>query len=580
VSAAAERARVAVFQRRLKSLAYEMSRTLYRTTRSPLLRNGDFAVGFLDAAGGMLEQDEHLPLMAFSLAPGCQYLMGAFGDDIHDGDVFIHNDVWANNIQHADTGFYVPLFLDGELVAWTACRGHWVDIGGAVRGTSNPEATEVFQEALRIPPTKIVDRGVERRDVWELIFANVRMREIVEADARAQRGACHVGERALRRFVAHHGVAAFRRDVELLYDATERAVRAELRELPDGVYAGESTVRRERPDGVTGSTIRVSLDVSGDRLAIDFAGTDPQVPSFLNSSETGARAAAYVALLYVLSPEVLHNEGLVRTIDITVPEGSVLAARYPAATFMGNKLSWHVSEAVMLALGERLPDRVTAAWARRLTFNISGTDPRTGAAFHDVYFLTYEGGGAMAGLDGYNQPGLLGCGNVLSQDYEEFERQNPVRLLAHEYRADSGGAGRWRGGLGTRTRVRYLGEDTDAITHGDGTLEPPQGLAGGHPGTLNAVWLIGPDGRKRRAYAHEVLGRLAPGTVSVHDGGGGGGFGPPEERQLAAVQADVVNGVVSVEAALTSYGVVITADGTVDREATERRRAHSSTVST
>ena len=178
-------ARTVVFQRRVKSLTHEMAQALYRSSRSPLINNGDFALGFLDARGRMLEQDEHLPLMAFSLYPGCGYLMDFFGDDIHDGDIFIHNDVWCANLQHADVGFYKPVFAKGgELVAWTACRGHWADIGGAVKGTCNPEAVEVHQEALRIPPVKLWEKGRLRRDVWELIFANVRLREIVEADAR------------------------------------------------------------------------------------------------------------------------------------------------------------------------------------------------------------------------------------------------------------------------------------------------------------------------------------------------------------------------------------------------------------
>ena len=468
-------ARTVVFQRRVKSLTHEMAQALYRSSRSPLINNGDFALGFLDARGRMLEQDEHLPLMAFSLYPGCGYLMDFFGGDIHDGDVFIHNDVWCANLQHADVGFYKPVFAGGELVAWTACRGHWADIGGAVKGTCNPEAVEVHQEALRIPPVKLWEQGRLRRDVWELIFANVRLREIVEADAQAQLGELRRGgaaparddggrgRRRLRRQrgapVRHDGAAGAGGD---LGAARWRVLRRE-HHLPG--RARQSLDIQDRREG----------DDSGDSIGFDYSGTDPQTATFTNASLTSTTAATLTTLLYLLSPEVLHNHGLVRAVNIHAPEGSILNACYPAATFMGNKLCQHTGEAIMLALREALPERITAPWGRRLSYRMTGKDPRNGRGFHDIFFLTYEGGGATHGVDGYNQPGLMGGGNVLAQDYETFEVQNPVQLIEHEYVTDSAGPGRWRGGLGTRTRVRYYGEETGGSTHGDGTMEPSPG---------------------------------------------------------------------------------------------------------
>jgi N-methylhydantoinase B len=576
----AAEARTAIFQRRVKSITHEMARALYRSTRSPLFNNGDFSTGFLDARGRMLEQAEHLPLMAFSLAPGCQYLIDFFGDDIHAGDVFIHNDVWCRNLQHADVGFYKPIFVAGELVAWAASRGHWADIGGAVRGGSNPEATEVYQEALRIPPVKLWDRG-GLRDVWELIFATVRLREIVEADAQAQLGSCILGERRLSALVEREGIPQFTAEIDRLYTVTERMVRAEIARLPDGIYRAECPVHHDEPAGVSTSTIRVAVTIEGDSMVVDFAGTDPQTRGFVNASYTSASAATLVGLLYLLSPHVLHNDGMLRPVRIDIPEGSLLNARFPAATFMGNKLCQPVCEAIMLALADVLPERITAPWSRRLSYRMTGTDPRTGTGFHDIFFLTYEGGGATHGLDGYNQPGLMGGGNVLSQDYEVFEIQNPVHLLEHEYVADSGGAGQWRGGLGTRTRVRYYGEDVSGSLHGEGTIAPPAGVAGGLPGTLNHVEVCFPDGRTYAPHALEVLPSLPPGSVSVHDGGGGGGYGSPLLRDPAAVADDLRNGFISREVAEAVYGVASTADGRVDEVATaasrQRLGAHSRT---
>jgi N-methylhydantoinase B len=566
--------RLAIFQRRVKSVTREMAHTLYRTTRSPLFNNGDFAVGFLDAHGRMLEQDEHLPLMAFSLFPGCQHLIQAFGDDIHEGDVFIHNDVWHANLQLPDVAFYKPIFFRGRRIAWAACRGHWADIGGAARGTCNPDAVEVYQEALRIPPVKIWERGALRRDVWELIFANVRMREMVEADAHAQLGTCIVGERRLLELIDREGPAAFEENVEGLFAVTEQLVRAEIGRLPAGTYHGDTVVYHDTPAGVSRSKISVDVHVGTGAIAFDFSGTDPQTPTFVNASYTASAAATLVSLLYLLSQDLVHNDGMLRPVTITIPEGTILNARFPAATFMSTKLCQHICEAIMLALADAVPDRVTAPWSRRLSYRISGEDPRTHRPFHDVFFLTYEGGGATAGVDGYNQPGLLAGGNVLSQDYEVFEIQNPLYLLEHEYVQDSGGAGRWRGGLGTRTAVRYYGTQMSAAIHGDGTIEPPAGLFGGLPGTVNRIEMEFPDGRRYKPHALEIVPAIPPGTVSIHHGGGGGGYGRPTERDPAAVLADVRNGFVSRRAAEDIYGVVLTPDGrAVDTHATARRRA-------
>jgi N-methylhydantoinase B len=564
---------VTIFQRRLKSLTHEMSRTLYRSTRSPLFNNGDFATGFLDAAGNMLEQAEHLPLMAFSLFPGCQYLVDFFGDDIHDGDVFIHNDVWCRNLQHADVGFYKPIFADDQLIAWAACRGHWADIGGAVRGGVNPAATEVYQEALRIPPVKLWDRGVLRKDVWELIFANIRLRDMVEADARAQLGTCTVGERRLKELIAREGADRFRTDVERLYDVTERMVRAEIARIPDGTYRGAAQIIHDEPTGTTTSTIRVAVTVGGDAITFNFEGTDPQANNFFNASYTSAASATLVGMLYLLNPAVIHNHGMLRSVRIQIPEGTLLNARFPAATFMGNKLCHPVCEAIMSALGEVLPERVTAAWGRRLSYRVSGTDPRTGHSFSDIFFLTYEGGGATQGLDGYNQPGLMGGGNVLSQDYEAFEVQNALRLLEHEYVVDSAGPGRWRGGLGTRTIVEYFGEGVSASVTGEGTLHGASGAFGGGEGTLSSIEFLHADGTVERPHALQVVPSIASGTRSTHYGGGGGGYGPALERDPYAVVDDLHNGFISAEAAIDVYGVITDPDGCANIEATRAQRA-------
>jgi N-methylhydantoinase B len=404
---------------------------------------------------------------------------------------------------------------------------------------------------------KITERGVTRSDVWELIFDNVRLREIVEADARAQIGACALGERQLLRLLDRQSSDEFREDTRRLFDAGEQMMRSEITAIPDGTYVGESVVYDDSPEGVTESLIHVSVTVDGDNIVLDYTGTSPQQQNFMNAPYVSAASAALVSLLYLVNPQMPHNAGILRPVRIEIPEGTLLNARFPAATFAGNKLCEHNCDAVMKAMARALPERVTASWARRVSFRMTGRDPRDGREHHDVLFMTYSGGGATSGADGYNQPGLMGGGNVLHQDYELFELQNPVILLEHEYWADSAGAGKWRGGMGNQTTIRYAGEDTLVVTHGDGTVRGARGAFGGGNGKSHQETLEYPDGRCQILHARDQAGPLPPGTVSHHQMGGGAGFGSPLRRPLGLVLEDVQNGLVSVESAARDYGVDI-----------------------
>jgi N-methylhydantoinase B len=557
-----------------------MANTLIRTTRSPLFNQvGDFAAGLMDASGRGIAQASYIGLMALSLYPACEYIVDFYRDEeIYPGDVIIHNDVWCNNLQHADTGFFKPVFVGERLVGWSACRGHWADIGGAVKGTANPEATEVWQEALRLPPVKVFERGRLRRDVWNMIFANVRMRDKVEADARAQIGACTVGERQLASLVERVGLDQFERLTDALLDSTERMVRREIGRIPDGTYRSESRVTMDGQG--PGYTIRLAVTVHGDSMTMDYTGTDPQTPTFVNAPYTSAASASLVSLLLCMESEVPHNGAILRAVDIRIPPGTFLNAQFPAATFFGNKLCEHNGEAIMAALSQAIPKQVCAAWGRRLSWRISGVDPRTGNSFHDIYFLCREGAGAVDGVDGYDQDRLLGAagggGEIGSaQDYEFFELQNPVYLWKNEYWTDSAGPGRNRGGLGTETVVEYYGNDCLAVIHGDGIEEGPWGLFGGHAAPPNRIEVRYPDGRSHIAGSKEIVGDIPIGAVSHHFNTGGGGFGPPTSRPPELVLEDVRNGVVSVESARHAYGVAITDRMTIDRDETHRLRTSS-----
>jgi len=548
-----------VFQRRFKSITEEMSIVLTKTTRSPILCEAkDFVTGLYDRQGKMLEQTENLPILSFSLGPVCEYIVEYFGDEIYPGDVIFHNDVFSMGNQNNDVAAYKPIFFDGELIAWAASKGHQADIGGAVPGGYNPKATEVFQETLRIPPVKVYEKGKLRKDVWDLIFANIRY-DIVAADMRAQIGSCVVGERGILKLAGKYGLDVFQSHKEYLFDSTEKMMRAEIRTIPNGVYRGEATVYY---DGRTpGSTykIRVKITVKDEEIVFDYSDTDPQTDGFVNGTYTSSASATFLTFLQMVNPDMPHNDGMVRPVEIIIPEGTILNARYPAATTFGNHLCPPNADAIIRALSPAIPQRITAGWNQLLCYLTSGYDTRKKDNYVDIGFLGLKGGsGATHGVDGYDHIGMIDAsGGVLDQDYEMFEQQTPHLLLEHEYWTDSAGAGQWRGGLGVETRFKIGGENTRVVTFGDGDVEPAFGLFAGKKATLNKIELRYPDEKVYQTTSKDLVENVPEGTILFQQAGGGGGYGNPFDRNPDQVAREVKNGTISIDKAKELYGVVL-----------------------
>lgn len=566
-----------VLQRRFKSITEEMGLTLLRTTRSPILNEArDFVTGLYDSKGRMLEQTEYIPVLAFAVQPACEYIVDYFGGDLRPGDVILHNDVFTGGNQNADVAAFKPIFHGEELVAWAACKGHQADIGGAVAGGYNPEAREVWQEALRITPVKVYEAGRFRKDVWDFIFANIRY-DIVEEDIKAEIGGCVVGERGIKALIDRYGLETFRDHVEYLFDVTERMVRKEIQEIPDGTYHADSIVYY---DGIhEGSKMTINLDVvvKGEEITFDFTGSSPQTEGFVNAPYAATASAVLLTFLMLINPDIPHNDGILRPIHIVNPEGSFLNARFPAATTFGNSITGPNSDAVFKAMSGALPRRVTAGWNRFLGFTVTGWDPRKKRPYVDILFLALKGGsGGTWMADGYDHIGLINCaGGILAQDYEMFEIHDPHLLAKHEYLKDSAGPGQWRGGLGVETEFEIYGENVTGIAFGDGIEEEARafGFFGGLPGSANRVELRYPDGTVRMAKSKEIIRNIPQHTVFNEKAGGGGGYGNPFDRPEEKVLEDVRNDLVSVHSAEHDYGVVINESTLeVNQEATRKLR--------
>jgi len=547
---------LSVYARMFRSITDEMSISMERTTRSPILCEAkDYVTGLYDAEGRMLEQTENLPILAFSLAPVCKYICNYFGDDIHPGDVIFHNDVFSFGNQNNDVAVYKPIFFEDKLVAWTAVKGHQADIGGAVAGGYNPNAVEVWQEALRIPPVKVYDRGKLRKDVWDLIFANIRF-DIVQHDMKAEIGACRVGERRMLSLLEKYGRKSFETHKEALFDATRRMMESEIASIPDGNYTGEGRVYYDgRHEGST-FTIRVKIKVDGKRIKFDYSQTDAQTNGFVNGTFTSSASATILTLLQMVNPDIPHNEGMVAPIEIVIPEGTILNASYPKATTFGNHLCPPNAEAIQRALAPVMPDRVTAGWNNLLCSLTTGLDPQKKEKYVDIGFMGLKGGsGAIRGTDGYDHIGMIDAsGGVLDQDYEMFEQQTPHRLIRHEYLADSAGPGQWRGGLGVETIFEIGSDDTQVVIFGDGDFEPAFGLFGGGDGTLNFIRLTYPDGKVITPRNKDLITGVPRGTIYHQQAGGGGGYGDPKLRNRTKLKQEVRDGLISVAAAAKFYG--------------------------
>ena len=546
---------LSIFQRAFKSITDEMSISLTKTTRSPILCEAkDFVTGLYDAEGNMLEQTENLPILSFSLGPVCKVILDQYGDNIHEGDVIIHNDVFSMGNQNNDVAIFKPIFCDNVLIGWSAAKGHQADIGGAVQGGYNPNATEVWQEALRIPAVKLYEKGELREDVWNLIFANIRL-TMVQEDIKAQIGACSLGERRLNALVTKYGIDCYQAHKLELFNSTETMMRAEIASVPNGTYEGSSMVYYDGKHVGSKFEIKAIITVNDEDVIFDFSETSPETNGFVNGTYTSSCSAITLTFLQMVNPNIPHNQGMIRPLTYIVPEGTILNASYPKATTFGNHLCPQVADSIFKALGPAMPTKVTAGWNHLLCSLFTGDHPRTEEKYVDICFMGLKGGsGAMKGDDGYDHIGMIDAsGGLLDQDYEMYEQQTPHLILKHEYLTNSGGVGKWRGGLGVETIIKMGGDNATMVVFGDGDVEPNYGLFGGKGSVLNSITLTYPDGQDHVPLSKDIVEGIPSGTVYKQIAGGGGGYGKPEDRDRSAVEWDLKNEVITATQAKEEY---------------------------
>ncbi len=555
----------------LVAITEEMKTNLMRTAYNMIIYEAlDFTVGLLDAEGNTLSIGLGLPMFIRGMSDTVKAKLRHFGGPagLQPGDVLLTNDAYLTGSHLNHMTFSVPIFCDGELVAFSSCMAHWQDIGGALGGMT----ADIYAEGLQMPIVKFYRAGVINEELLAIVQMNVRVPARALGDLRAQIAALKTGEKRMQEMVAKYGREAVLASIRAIMDQSEAAARENIRAIPDGVYEAESFLDDDGVDVGTKIPIRVKVTVSDDRMIVDLSGVSDQVRGFYNSGETAGRSCAQVAFKCLTSPlELPINDGCFRALDIILPPGKIVSAVKPAPMRWWMTYPMTIVDTIFKALAPAIPEQVIAGHHADLVIaKISGRHPRDGKLFLYTGGLIGGGWGAKLTEDGMNATIAINDGDTHNGPSEQVEVKFPLVVEAYRLREDSGGAGRYRGGLGTEQIVQSLAD----IAY-DSQIERvdsrPWGLAGGLSAAGNQVALQRANEQSETAFpSGKVLSRLLKaGDRYFLRSGGGGGFGSPLDRDAGAVADDVRHGYVSGSAAQVQYGVVINGDtGRANLEAT------------
>ncbi len=535
-----------VLWNRLLSVANEQQAALMRTAFSTIVRESqDLACGIFDTRGQMIAQSlTGTPGHINPMATGAKHLLAAYPPEtLQPGDVLVTNDPWLTAGQVNDFTVLTPIFRGETIVAYFANCCHSPDVGGHILSA---EAHEVYEEGLRVPVTKLFERGEPNRELIKIIRANVRTPDETIGDLYAQAACNAVGGRSLLRMMDEFGLESIDPLADAIIERSERAMRDAIRALPDGRYENEVW-----SDGFEEPIrIRVTVTVAGDEITIDFAGSSPQSRRGINVVLNYTHGYASFALKAAISPEVPHNEGSFRPVHVTAPRGSILNCVEPAAVASRHLIGHFIPGAIFGALAPALPGRLLAGGADPSWMSVwRGAWAHSGEPF--VLTMFQVGGmGARASKDGLSATGFPS--GVAGVPAEVVETLAPLVQHRRELRTDSGGAGRFRGGLGQRTAFSYRGRGPWSVSAMvDRTRFGAQGLEGGLPGALGEVLADGAPLQPKSVIWLDPQARVQLNTP------GGAGYGDPHERDPQRVLEDVVEGYVSIEAAARDYGVVV-----------------------
>ncbi|HSV81841.1 MAG TPA: hydantoinase B/oxoprolinase family protein [Ramlibacter sp.] len=562
--------RLELVKNAIGSVVDEMILTMVRIAYSSIMKDTmDMSSAFCDRQGRLIAQGLSVPLHLGSIPDAMDALLSEYGDKLAPGDVVITNDPYQGGMHLPDIFMFKPVFVAGRLLGYAVLVAHHNDVGGRVPGSSAADSTEIFQEGLQIPLLKLHEAGKPNATLTAMIARNVRVPETVLGDLEAQAAACRIAERGMAALAERYGVEELESCFEALLDYSERESRRVISQIPDGTYTytdyiDDDGVHPDQPVRVT-----VTLAVQGDEITADLTGSSPQVRGAINCTLSFAKSAVYFAIRSIMDSDAPNNAGFIRPIHVVAPQDCIFNPQRPAAVAARGLTGFRLIDATFGALAQAVPLKPRAAGeGGTSSYSVGGIDQQGRfVLYREALMGAWGGGHEREGVDGVANP----AANISNAPVEMVENSAPIRIERYELVTDSGGPGRWRGGLAIERQLRFLGQRATFQLRSDRRAHPPFGLAGGRPGGVSDNLLEEGGGWKQ--IPAKFTRQLQHGQAFRHRTAGGGGFGDPFARDPEALLRDVRDGKVSPEAARRDYGVaILSSPWRIDAEATEALR--------
>jgi N-methylhydantoinase B len=549
---------------------------LSRTAFSPIVYEvKDYCIGLLDETGRTIAQSRgSVPTFMADLGDSVADGLEIYGlDSIHPGDVLITNysDVCGQHLNNIV--IYVPIHHEGELIGFVASRAHWTDVGGKISGSVCTDSTEIFQEGIQLRTLKVYKRGEPDPEIMRVIRHNVRYPDQCFGDMEAQIAACELGRRRYLALVQKYGFGFVQECIQAIWDQCEAIARERIRSLPDGTYVGESFLDSDGVDMDKTLPLKIKVIVKGDNIVVDYSELAPQTPGPMNAGYSAGVSAAKVAIKSALMPSLAPNDGTFRPISVVLPPGTIMSAQNNAAMSLWTVTIKTIVDTILQAISKAAPHLVPGAHHGAMgVFIFAGVDPTTGQKYSTVD-STLGGWGGQPDGDGFSPLKTVTHGDTRQVPVEVEETFWPLLVERYVWRPDSGGPGKFRGGLGLSKAYNFE-HGTRATLAFERSKCPPWGLFGGGPGHVGTTLVRQPGESEKTRYQKATGLWIKPGGELELLSGGGGGYGPPEDRDIERVVEDVRLGYVTVEGARRDYGVAISGNSLeVDRSATERLRS-------
>jgi N-methylhydantoinase B len=551
----------------------EMKTNLMRTAYNMIIYEAlDFTVGLFDAEGNTVSIGLGLPMFIRGMSETVKAKIAHFNGDLDPGDILLTNDAYITGSHLNHMTFTVPVFDDGQLVGFSCCMAHWPDVGGTLSGST----TDIYSEGLQMPIVKIYRKGTINDELVAIIKTNVRLADRAMGDFRAQVAAVKTGEKRFLEMMRKYGRDEVLAAIHAIMEQSERLARQRVAAMPDGFYEAESFMD---DDGISVGArvpIRVKVEVKGERMTVDLTDVSKQVGGFYNSGATAGLSCCQVAFKCLTSPlDMPINEGQFRALEVILPPGRVVSAVKPAAMRMWMTYPMTVVDTIFKAMAPAMPDQVAAGHhADLVVARVNGRRASDNSFYIYLGGLIGGGWGAKHDSDGMSATIAINDGDTHNGPSEQVEAKYPLLVERYALRPDSGGAGRYRGGLGTEQVVQAINEIRFS-SQMDRVRCKPWGLEGGLSGLGNSVALhrCGANAETHFPNGKAFNQVLKPGDAYILRSGGGGGYGSPLERDLGMVERDVRCGYVSNETAESLYGAVFDPQDKVLVEETARRRA-------